>query len=307
MRVIVVGLGIQGKKRLAVAGLDAIATVDPVLAADFKNVEDVPLDRFDAALVCTPDEPKLELLRYLLKNGKHVLVEKPLFADKAGLGELTELSRKNHVTCYTAYNHRFEPHFINMKKIIESGELGKIHSLSMFYGNGTARDVRNSTWRDQGDGVLPDLGSHILDTLDFLLGEPVKKRRFSPWSFDKFENRTYDHVIFASRGEPLIVCEATLLSWKNTFRLDVVGEKGSAHIDCLCKWGPSTLTVRTRVLPSGRPAERVDTLVQADPTWVEEYKHFKGLCKEGLSNIKNDAWIMSQLQDIRSNIEEHDA
>ena len=34
----------------------------------------------------------------------------------------------------------------------------------MFYGNGTARLVRDSAWRDQGAGVLPDLGSHLLDT-----------------------------------------------------------------------------------------------------------------------------------------------
>jgi scyllo-inositol 2-dehydrogenase (NADP+) len=30
MRVVVVGLGVQGNKRLAIAGKDAVATVDPV-------------------------------------------------------------------------------------------------------------------------------------------------------------------------------------------------------------------------------------------------------------------------------------
>ena len=32
--------------------------------------------------------------------------------------------------------------------------------------------------------------------------------------------------------------------WKNSFNLDVIGEKGSAHINGLCKWGPSTLEIR---------------------------------------------------------------
>ena len=297
MKVIVVGLGIQGKKRLAVAGPEAVATVDPIIVgATHKRIEDIPLDQYDAALVCTPDGPKHQLLSYLLSNKKHVLVEKPLFASQSALKGLADLAQKNKVSCYTAYNHRFEPHFVNMKKIVDSGELGAIHSVSMFYGNGTARDVRNSAWRDQGDGVLPDLGSHIFDTLHFLLGDSLIERSFKPWSFDRFENQAYDHVIFASRGTPLIMCEATLLSWRNTFRLDLVGEKGSAHIDCLCKWGPSTLTVRNRVLPSGRPAERTETLKQADPTWVEEYAHFKSLCKTGMSNTSNDIWIMAKLQ-----------
>ena len=57
------------------------ATVDPVIAdADYRSVQQVPLASYDAALVCTPDEAKLELLRHLLENGKHVLVEKPLLA-----------------------------------------------------------------------------------------------------------------------------------------------------------------------------------------------------------------------------------
>ena len=52
-----------------------------------------------------------------------------------------------------------------MRELIVSGELGEIYSCRMFYGNGTARLVRESDWRDQGAGVLPDLGSHLLDTL----------------------------------------------------------------------------------------------------------------------------------------------
>ena len=59
MRVVVVGYGIQGKKRCAVAGGDLIATVDPVAnGRDYEHIGDVPLERYDAALVCTPDETK---------------------------------------------------------------------------------------------------------------------------------------------------------------------------------------------------------------------------------------------------------
>ena len=82
MRVIVVGAGNQGAKRSRVAGSDLVATVDPVNpAAQFKAVEQVPLDTYDAALVCTPDSVKPKILRHLLSHRKHVLVEKPLLPE----------------------------------------------------------------------------------------------------------------------------------------------------------------------------------------------------------------------------------
>jgi predicted dehydrogenase len=300
MRVIVVGLGIQGRKRLAVAGNEAVATVDPFNAeAKYRNVEDVPLDTYDAALLCIPDEPKLQIITYLLAQGKHLLVEKPLFAaDTAELHELKRIAEANRVTCYTAYNHRFEPHFVRMKQVIDSGRLGRIYSVRMFYGNGTARLVRDSAWRDQGAGVLPDLGSHLLDTALFWFGKP--NGDFHIHSANCFENRAPDHIAFGTKGSPLLQMEVTLLSWRNHFYAEIFAEGGSAHISSLCKWGPSTLTIRDRKLPSGRPDEESVTLVQSDPTWAIEYRHFKELCTSGTSNIDNDIWINDVLSRLCS-------
>lgn len=281
MRAIVVGLGIQGTKRAKVAGSEVVATVDTAKPeARYWIVEEVPLASYDAALVCTPDEPKFDVLSYLLRHGKHVLVEKPLMmADDQQLFALKKLAREQGVVCYTAYNHRFEPFLVRAKEIIQTGKIGEVLSLRMFYGNGTAREVRNSAWRDSGMGVLADLGSHLLDTTAFLLEAiPGDLHRFSYYSL---ENRAYDYVIFGSRtARPRLQLEATLLSWRNTFSLDVIGSEGSVHVDCLCKWGPSTLTIRQRVLPSGRPLETSETLACPDPTWELEYKHFCRLTQE---------------------------
>jgi predicted dehydrogenase len=288
-------LGVQGRKRLAVAGEEAVATVDPVQAqAGYRAIEDVPLADYDAALVATPDEAKLPILRYLLAHGKHVLVEKPLL----GGAELRELARS--VVCYTAYNHRFEPHLVSLRSVLDSGRLGKIYRARFFYGNGTARDVRDSAWRDTGWGVLADLGSHLLDTVLFLFGRLEGCCRV--WRADRFENRAYDHFAFGFHGGLAVDCEMTMLSWRNTFHADVYGETGSAHIDCLCKWGPSTLTVRRRVLPSGRPDEEAETLVCADPTWALEYAHFKTLCAAPATNLDNDIWIESKLRELAAGL-----
>jgi len=293
LRVVVVGLGIQGRKRRAIAGADVAATIDPVNGeADYREVADVPLGAYDAALVCTPDDAKIELLTYLLENGKHVLVEKPLLsANDADLERLADLARHRGAVCYTAYNHRFEPHFVRMRDLIASARLGPIYRCRMFYGNGTARLVRDSEWRDQGAGVLPDLGSHLLDTVRFWFGDVAD--HFSVISSQCFENRAPAHVELGSRtAKPSIELEMTLLSWRNHFTCDVFAANGSAHIRSLCKWGPSSFTVRTRVLPSGRPPEETVTLVQDDPTWAIEYTHFKAMCAGGdQTDLGNDAWL----------------
>ena len=302
MRSLVVGLGVQGNKRRHFAGSDFVAAVDPVnTEAQYRKVEEVPLASYDAALVCIPDKPKVNVLTYLLNNGKHVLVEKPLWADDdEKIMQLNRLADSKKVVCYTAYNHRFEPHYIRMRDLVKSGELGKIYRCRMFYGNGTARLVRDSAWRDQGAGVLPDLGSHLLDTARFWFGELGED--FHIVSANCFENRAPDHVVFASETtKPRLEFEITLLSWRNHFTCDVLAEKGTAHISSLCKWGPSVFTKRTRVLPSGRPPEDVVTLVEDDPTWAAEYAHFKSLCESRHSTeLSNDLWLQRLLRQLGS-------
>lgn len=290
MRIAIVGLGVQGRKRRSVAGDSVVAVVDPMApGVDFQKIEDLPLTAYDAACVCVPDQEKQPILHYLLSHGKHVLVEKPLLGADEELRGLIELSQVHRAVCYTAYNHRFEPHVAKLKEILEAGTLGNIYLAKFFYGNGTARDVRNSPWRDKSLGVLTDLGSHLLDWTLFLFGKPLAAPTIT--AANRFENSAFDHFQFHFPGRPSIDLEMTLLSWRNTFRCDVFGELGSAHIDCLCKWGPSTLTVRTRVLPSGRPAETSETLEQSDPTWQLEYDHFLHLCRNGGTNLENDLWI----------------
>ncbi len=298
MRVIVVGLGVQGYKRRLTAGSDFVASIDPVNPeADYHDIADVPLREYDAALCCIPDGPKIEILKYLLSNGKHCLVEKPLWAREEGeIEDLQDLARSNAAVCYTAYNHRFEPHYMRMRDLVQSGRLGRVYHCRMFYGNGTARLVRDSQWRDRGAGVLPDLGSHLFDTANFWFGGLGEDFRIVLAS--NFENKAPDHVVVASNETgPKIEMEMTLLMWRNHFTCDVLAEKGSAHIRSLCKWGPSTFTVRTRMLPSGRPPEETVTLVQDDPTWMSEYAHFKDLvARQTETDLSKDLWLNSLLR-----------
>lgn len=299
MKTLIVGLGIQGKKRLKFAGSDAVGVVDPINPdANFKNVKDVPLSSYDAVCLCTPDQTKIELITYFLENKKHVMVEKPLLSkDQKDLERIYDLTEKHKTICYTAYNHRFEPHIENLKNILDSKKLGNIYTANFFYGNGTCRDVKNSVWRDKEMGVMSDLGSHLLDMYLFLFNDKnidlYLSKKFN------FENKALDHVVIDSkRQNQFISFEMTLLSWKNSFYVDILAEKGSAHIDNLCKWGPSKFSVRERILPSGRPIEQNEVLEMSDPTWEKEYQYYKNLCIKGKSNIENDLWINEKLNSL---------
>jgi len=160
----------------------AVATVDPVQSeARYRSVTDVPLDAYDAALVCTPDEAKSELLEYLLAHGKHVLVEKPLLTpDDVVLERLAAVAQEKAVACYTAYNHRFEPHFVRMKRLIDSGELGRllmIEESAIINYFGPKRTGWQLDRSLSGGGVVLNPVIHLTDRLRYYAGSEVKSVR----------------------------------------------------------------------------------------------------------------------------------
>tara|TARA_A100001011_G_scaffold399481_1_gene508322 strand:+ start:134 stop:1039 length:906 start_codon:yes stop_codon:yes gene_type:complete len=300
MKVIIIGLGTQGNKRKKYLGKDFVASVDPFKKqAKYKDIKDVPLKDYDTALICVPEEKKINLIKFCIKNKKNILVEKPLISKKVDeIRKIERLAVKNKIFIYTAYNHRFEPHFVKIKNLISSKKLGKIYSCRIFYGNGTARLSKLSNWRDRGLGVVTDIGSHLLDTCLFWFGNNIKD--FKIVSSNKFENKSLDHAVLLSKKNlPRIELEMTLCMWKNHFTCDILGSKGSAHVSSLCKWGPSIFTFRKRVLPSGKPKENKITLIKKDPTWNFEYKFFKKkVNSKTRTSLKRDVWIQKQFNKI---------
>ena len=297
MKTIVVGLGAQGKKRRFFAGNDYIGSVDPINhEADYACIHEAPLSDYEAALVCLPDEPKYEVIRYLLSHDKHVLVEKPLWTpERRQLFELQTLAQEHNVIVYTAYNHRFEPHIKSISELLKENVLGEVYRCRLFYGNGTAKLVRDSGWRDAGGGVLTDLCCHLLDFVDYWFG--LRDTNYVCIDAQCHENNAPDHVVILNRVSKIkIEFEISLLSWRNSFYCDIFGEKGSLHIDSFCKWGSSQLIYRQRVLPSGRPIEKMITLIQNDQTWELEYRYFKSLIQvKQTTNLEKDIWIYDQL------------
>tara|TARA_B100000029_G_C17552764_1_gene950689 strand:+ start:285 stop:1202 length:918 start_codon:yes stop_codon:yes gene_type:complete len=301
MRVVIVGMGVQGLKRKKVLGKYFKYSVDKFKKANFKKIQKVPLDDYDAVFVCVPDNQKLSIIEYCLKNKKHVLVEKPLLSkNKKKLKYLINLSKAKKTILYTAYNHRFEPNIVKMKELIKSKKLGKLYKCKIFYGNGTSLLVRKSKWRDKGMGVLSDIGSHLIDICIFWFGDKIKSIKV--FEKNKFENKSFDHFIFLLVYQKIqITLEMSLCMWKNTFTCDVIGSKGSAHLNSLCKWSKSNYIYRSRKLPSGLPKEKRIAFKKGDQTWKKEHDFFKKLIKKKtVKNTSQDILINNYLFKLKS-------
>ncbi len=300
LRGILIGLGVQGRKRLRLSPELFRWTVDPVSSdADFKDISEVPTDTFDFGFCCVPDDQKERIVSFLVEHGKHVLVEKPFPVPGTTLSKrLAELTTSQQPYIYVAYNHRFEPHICLMKDVVMNQAIGQIYSCSLFYGNGTANLVKNSSWRDAKGGVLPDLTSHLLDMVSYWWGG-------TPFDFrlvfaQNYENRHLDYALMqSSTASPKIFLEVSLLQWKNDFACDLVGSKGSAHIRSLCKWGPSEFILRKRKLPSGKPDEESTSLICDDPTWIAEHSYFIEQCEAwAVTNLDKEIWIAQQIESL---------
>lgn len=300
MKILIVGNGNQGKKRIKVETENVIGVVDPLSDnIHYKNVEEVPLNDYEVAYVCCPDSYKKEIVQYLVNNKKHVLIEKPFYPISIKtLKNLNSISKKNNTVIYVAYNHRFEPNIIDIKKALDKQLIGKVYHINFFYGNGTSADILNSTWKNkEKKGVFQDLGPHIFDMLDFF-NITFEVKNIEDGYFESFETYAYDYCQFRINSNVKISVTLSNLSWKNNFLIDCIGEQGSIHAKSLCKWGDSETIIRKRVFPSGVPIETKTIYSMPDITWAKERDYFKYLITKGISGVVEKEFKISKILNL---------
>jgi predicted dehydrogenase len=109
--------------------------------------------------------------------GKHVLCEKPLGRTAEESKEMLDAVQKAGVKHMVAFNYRFVPAIRQIRKLIESGALGRIYHFRAAYLQEWIMPHYNTPliWRLQkslaGSGALGDLGAHIIDLGRYLVGE----------------------------------------------------------------------------------------------------------------------------------------
>jgi len=200
VRIGVIGLGNIGQHhaayladaKVARAQLVAVATSSPAKAANLKNVrtfatgeELIQSGLVDAIVIATPHYQHTSLGIAALRCGLHIMVEKPISAHKADAERLIAVHRENPGLVFAGmFPLRVEPRYLQIRKLIQSGELGQIVRLSWimtdwfrteaYYASSQWR----ATWKGEGGGVLLNQCLHNLDVLQWLLGMPATVRGF---------------------------------------------------------------------------------------------------------------------------------
>jgi 1,5-anhydro-D-fructose reductase (1,5-anhydro-D-mannitol-forming) len=165
------------------ARLAGVLSSDRARAAALAAEHDVPLATddldellagdIDAVWITTPTHLHHPMALAALRAGKHVLLEKPLALRSADAWDLVEVAAKEDRLLATAYQARYVPGHIEMRRLIASGELGPVSAARTFWG--IQRDGPPQEWRQRVDqagwGVLGDIGTHHVDLLRMLLGE----------------------------------------------------------------------------------------------------------------------------------------
>ena len=149
------------------------------------------------------------------------------------------------------------------------------------------------TWREGGLGAIEDLAPHLIDLVGHVVGEPGVP--FSPWSIQRHETVGVDQAVLGS-ADGRLVLEVSYVCWKNSFAVELFGERGSLHLTGLRKWGGSELVWRRRVLPSGVPIEQRERSEGSDVTWERDLAHFEAHATHGATSLENDWWISRELR-----------
>lgn len=134
-------------------------------------------DSIELVIVNTPNYTHFEFAKESLEAGKHVLLEKPAVDNLDQLEKLSEISEKTGKKIFFYQNRRYDSHFMQVKEVIESGQLGKIIEVHIRFDRykmelGPKEFKENSQYASSG--VAYDLGPHVLDQAFSIFGKPIK-------------------------------------------------------------------------------------------------------------------------------------
>lgn len=189
----------------------------------------------DAVIVATPHFQHTTLGIVALDAGVHAMIEKPISSHKADAERLIAASRRNPQVVFGGmFQMRTEPRYQKARKLIQSGELGKIVRVSWintdwyrtdaYYASGGWR----ATWKGEGGGVLLNQCLHNLDTLQWLVGMPQRVRGFC--QFGRFhpievEDSVTAYLEWANGATGVFVSSTGEAPGTNRF--EIVGSRGT--------------------------------------------------------------------------------
>ncbi|HZG93848.1 MAG TPA: Gfo/Idh/MocA family oxidoreductase [Mycobacteriales bacterium] len=251
----------------AVCGRDKAAVTEAAARLGWASTETdwkalLTRDDIDLVDVCTPGDSHAEIAIAALEAGKHVLCEKPLantVEEAEAMTAAAERARAAGVRSMVAFNYRRVPAVAFARQLVADGRIGDVRHVRAVYLQDWIVDPEFPlVWRLQrekaGSGALGDIGAHIVDLAQYILGDRltgvsaltetfVKERPLSEASSglsasggaERGEVTVDDAALFLGRfaGGALATFEATRFATgrKNAMRIEVNGSAGSLAFD----------------------------------------------------------------------------
>jgi len=191
IRVAIIGAGFMGKmhaevyRNLSKAKLIAIADsglekarllADKYKAAAYSSLEELSnQENIDAIDICLPTFLHKECVIEAARLGKDILCEKPIALRVKDAEEMLQAAKKARVKLMIAQVIRFWPEYVILKKIYQTGELGRLFSITLTRLACTPSYAWDNWLADakRSGGALLDLHIHDTDYLLYLLGKPA--------------------------------------------------------------------------------------------------------------------------------------
>ncbi|MBN9060478.1 MAG: Gfo/Idh/MocA family oxidoreductase, partial [Rhizobiales bacterium] len=142
----------------------AAATGAEVREADaIMNAGDI-----DAVLITTPTDLHASMIEQAARAGKAIFCEKPVDLDVARVKECLAVVAAEKALLMVGFNRRFDPNFIEVRRQIDAGAIGKVEMVSI-----TSRDPGPppADYIRRSGGLFRDMTIHDFDMARFLLGE----------------------------------------------------------------------------------------------------------------------------------------
>lgn len=167
--------------------LVAVMRRNGALAADYAKRHGVPRwyddaralvadPGVDAIYVATPPGAHLDGALLAAAAGKPCYMEKPMARHAPECDAMIAAFAAAKQKLFVAYYRREMPRFLKVRDLLAAGALGRLTSINYRLATSTPAnaDPANNAWRvdaaNAGGGLLLDVGSHLLDLLDFFCG-----------------------------------------------------------------------------------------------------------------------------------------
>ncbi len=144
------------------------------IAKFFSSYEEmIESDTVDAVYIALPHEYHAEYIKKCIAADKHILCEKPITVNEKELSEIEALLEDKNVFLMEAMWTRFLPAIAEIKRIIESGAIGKVLEVSADFCYDSPDRSHHVFNENRAGGSLLDVGVYGLNFASIFLGDDV--------------------------------------------------------------------------------------------------------------------------------------